>query len=587
MEDIFEKAHQWAHDPYFDLEDRKEILNLFEKNETKELTERFYKDLEFGTGGLRAIMGMGTNRINRYTIRRATYAVALTLQKEFEKKEIGVAISYDSRINSFNYAKETASVFAACGIKSTLYKHLNPVPLLSFMVRQIKAQAGIMITASHNPPIYNGYKVYWDDGAQIIPPVDKNIIATYKTIDRFSKIPFMNFEEGQSLDLIVWAPDEIENNYYDLIAKKVIDPELCKNKGKNLKIVYTPIHGTGKVPCSTLLQKIGFSDFHLVKEQAEPDGNFPTVKSPNPEDKEAMEMGTNLMKELNADITFGTDPDTDRLGVAILKNNEVFFPNGNQIGLLMLYYICHQLKEKGTLPKNPYFVKTIVTSPLHEVVAKSFNIEVINTLTGFKWICSKMREYDQTKPDSHFIFATEESFGYLHHNLVRDKDGISSMALMAEVALWYKERSMDIVDALDEIYEKYGFAHESLLSLNFEGKDGKEKIERIMEAFRKLSTEKGIICDESIDKIEDYKKKIVTSIKTKLESPLKFPKSNVLGLHFDSGNRLYLRPSGTEPKIKFYIMITKNEGSLDNKKQKAHKKTKEFLDFIRDFSNRA
>ncbi len=570
------KAKEWASNPYFDQESRNEILELINKNDIKEITERFHSDLEFGTGGLRSIIGFGSNRINKYTIRKATQALANEVLK-FNKTNPKVVISYDSRKFSFEFAKETASVLAGNNIKAFIFPKLNPVPLLSFAVRDLEADAGVMITASHNPPIYNGYKVYWNDGCQVTPPVDKNIINNYLSLESFDLVKTMEFPIAFQKGLIDWVPRSTEDSYFTKVKKMTVNLPLCQEKGNLLKIVYTPIHGTGLIPCERALKERGFTNLLIVEEQSQPDSNFSTVKNPNPEDPKALNLAVELMKKTNSDIVFGTDPDTDRLGVAILKNGEVFYPNGNQIGILMLDYILSNLK----LPKNPFIIKTIVTSELLTSIAKSFGVEVYNTLTGFKWICAKLNQLDE----SGFLFATEESFGYLNHPFVRDKDGVNSVALMAEVALWNKMKGMDLVEALDEIYNKYGYSQEALLSLDYFGKEGQEKIQRIMDFFRKNPTLK--ILDEEIECIEDYQLGIVSNISNGTTSKLDYPKSNVLGLNFKSKNKIYLRPSGTEPKIKFYLMIVEKEGTLPEKKQKAFEKIEKLQNFLKESSERA
>ncbi|MFZ8933843.1 MAG: phospho-sugar mutase [Bacteriovoracaceae bacterium] len=582
--EAIEAAKAWAQNTYFSEGERSEIQSLLDNKDHKEIEERFYKDLEFGTGGMRSIIGFGPNRINKYTIRRATYALALQLKETFQDN-ISVAISYDSRRYSFEFAKEVAQVLYGNNIKSYIYKRLNPVPLLSYSVRYHKAQAGVMITASHNPPEYNGYKVYWNDGAQVTPPEDKLVIEKYNRINDFSEIPLKDFEQGLKEQMIFWVDEDVEQEYFNSILKYVINPKLCQEKGKELKIVYTAIHGTGGVPCTMLLDKMGLSSYEVVKEQQAPDEDFPTVKSPNPENPEAMAMAVDLMKKNKADITFGTDPDTDRLGVAVLrKNGDVVYPNGNQIGVLMLHYILTQKKQLGTLTDNGYFIKTIVTSNLQEKLAQSFGLKTYNTLTGFKWICGKMNEIEANSPEAEFVFATEESFGYLPHPHVRDKDGVASLGLMAEVALYYKLQGMDLIDALDLIYEQYGFSNETLLSLDYFGIEGAQKINRIMETFRNYE---GSDFVEEIESLEDYQSLTIKDWKTKTLSPIDFTNSNVLGFRFKSGNKLYLRPSGTEPKIKFYIMISENEGDLDQKKKMAQQKTDQFLAMIKELANKA
>lgn len=561
-----EKANWWANHETFDADSRKEIQALIDAGDTKELTERFYKDLEFGTGGMRSILGAGLNRINKYTIRKASQAIADEIHANHQGGTPKIAISYDSRRMSFELAKEAATVYAANGIHAYIYARLNPVPMLSFSVRYHKANAGVMVTASHNPPAYNGYKVFWNDGAQVTPPNDENIINRYNALNDFSALKHMDFETGVKQGLIHWVGEDVENAYHEAIYAAAINPKLCLERGNELKIVYTPIHGSALIPCREALTRMGFTNVSVVESQAKPDGAFPTVKSPNPENPEALALAVEQMKATGADIVMGSDPDGDRLGMAFIENGEVIYLNGNQIGTLMLHYILENLKTQGRLPKNSYFVKTIVTTPLQETIAAAYDVAVENTLTGFKWICGRMNEIERTQKDRNFLFATEESFGYLNHNNVRDKDGVSSVTLMSEIALWYKTKGMSLIQALDEIYTKFGFSYEHLLSLDYFGKEGADKIKRIMERFRSLGSN---IMDRQAIRVEDYK-----------DGFENFPKSNVLGYHFDGGDRLYLRPSGTEPKIKFYIMVQEQQGNLADKKTRAAKKIEDFLAYI-------
>ncbi len=568
-----ERAQEWAKNPVFDSESRHEIQNLIDRSDDKEIAERFYKDLEFGTGGIRSILGAGINRINTYTIRKATQALC---EEVLAQKTAGpsICISYDSRRFSYEFAKTAAEVMAGNGIKAYIYERLNPVAMLSFSVRHHNSQAGVMVTASHNPPEYNGYKVFWSDGAQVTPPNDKNIINHYYAIKDFATIKHIPFEEAVARDLIQWVGSDVEELYFKAILSKAPNAPMCKDQGSKLKIVYTPIHGAGLIPCTRALADLGFTDVNVVSEQALPDGNFPTVKSPNPENPSALKLAVDLMTKLNADIVMGSDPDTDRLGVAIKSRGEVQYLTGNQIGILILHYILSILKSQNKLSKNSYFIKTIVTTSLQDVIAKSFGVEVYNTLTGFKWICGKMNEIEKSDPSKQFVFANEESFGYLNHTFARDKDGVSSVSLMAEVALFYKLQGMDVLDALDSIYEEYGFSHETLLSLDYFGIEGQEKISRIMTNFRKLSD--NTITGNTVLKVKDYDLGIEG-----------LPKSNVLGFFFENGDQFYLRPSGTEPKIKFYIMIQEKNGSLIEKKKSALAKADKLLAFIKDMADRA
>lgn len=568
-----EKAREWSENSYFSKESRQEIKDLLLAENSKEIEERFYKDLEFGTGGMRSILGQGLNRINTYTIRKATQAICFEILAQ-KSTSPSVCISYDSRIMSFELAQSAAEVFAGNGIKAYIYKHLNPVALLSFAIRHHHSQAGVMVTASHNPPEYNGYKVFWSDGAQVTPPNDQNIINNYNAINDFSTIKLLGFEEAVKLEMIAWIEDSVEELYYKAILSKMINPEFCQKNGGKLSIVYTPIHGAGLIPCSRALIDLGFTNVHVVKEQAQPDGRFPTVKSPNPENPSALKLAVDLMEKVNADIVMGSDPDTDRLGVALKHNGQTQYLTGNQIGILKLHYILSELKSQHKLVGENYVVKSIVTTPLLDTIAKSYGVEIYNTLTGFKWICGKMNELEKTSPQKNFLFATEESFGYLCHNFARDKDGVSSVSQMAEVTLFYKNQGLNLIQALDKIYEEFGFSREDLLSLDYFGIEGQEKISRIMSKFRNLG-DKAILSHELLKKL-DYSVGIEG-----------LPKSNVLGFIFEDGNQVYLRPSGTEPKIKFYIMIQEKNGSLQEKKLNAEIKANAFLEYFKTESEKA
>lgn len=575
MEDqAIQKANEWAKNPAIDEADRKEIQDFIDAGKNEELVERFYRDLEFGTGGMRAKLGQGTYRMNKYNIRKASQAVATTVKRDApgDGEKHSIAISYDSRQFSDEFAKEAASVFAANGITAYLYARMNPVALISFSIRHHKANAGVMVTASHNPPEYNGYKVFWADGSQVTPPNDKNVIEEFNSITDYGAVGYMPFEEGLEKGLIKMVGTDVEDAYYDAILGKSINPQMCKDNGDKLKIVYTALHGTGHIPCNRAMSDLGFTNILNVPEQQEPDGTFPTVSSPNPENAEALDLGVQLMRKEGGDMVMGTDPDTDRVGVAIEKNGEIVYLNGNQIGILMLHYICSNLKEQGRMPENPYYVRTIVTTPMQDKIAKAFGVETEVTLTGFKWICGRVNVIEKEEPHRNFVFGTEESFGYLNHDYARDKDGVSSIALMSEVALYYKLKGMDLVDALDEIYTEFGFSHETLLNLVYEGKSGAEKINRIMEHFRNFS--EATFAEEEVAKVEDF-------------LPGKdLPPTNALGFHLKSGDSVFLRPSGTEPKIKFYILLQVTEGSLEEKKANAGAKTEKILKYIKEVAER-
>lgn len=581
-EQAINKAKEWSKSPAIDEQDRKEIQDLIDGDFNEELVERFYKDLEFGTGGMRAILGQGTNRMNKYNIRKASQAVASVVKKESGPH--GVAISYDSRRFSLEFAKEAASVFAANGITAYIFKKLNPVSLVSYSTRHHKCNAGVMVTASHNPPEYNGFKVFWGDGSQVTPPNDKNVIDQFNGISDYGVISVMDFEAGVAEGKIVWVGEEVENLYYEAILGKAINPKMCKENGDKLKIVYTALHGTGDYPCNKAMGDLGFTNVLNVPEQKEPNGDFPTVSSPNPENAEALDLGVKLMRKEDGDIVMGTDPDTDRVGIAIEKNDEIIYLNGNQIGILMLNYICSNLKEQNRMPADPYYVRTIVTTPLQDKIAAKYGVETEVTLTGFKWICGRVNVIEQEEPNRNFIFGTEESFGYLNHDYVRDKDGVSSIALISEIALYYKLKGMDLVDALDEIYTEFGFSSESLLCLVYEGKAGAEKIERIMEHFRGLP--EPIFANEAVHTLKDYKSGEANSYYDKTVEKLNLPATNALGFFLKSGDTVFLRPSGTEPKIKFYIMLQVTEGTLEEKKKKSSEKTEKILAYIKETAER-
>lgn len=581
-ERIIASARLWGQNAYFSLEDRNEIqglLNDLAINET-ELMERFHRDLEFGTGGLRAPMGMGQNRMNKYNVRRATQALANTMIKHFGAGTSAV-ISYDSRNNSKAFALEAAGVFAGNGIKAHVFKDLTPTPMLSFGVRYYKAKGGIMITASHNPPIYNGYKAFWDDGAQVVPPVDNEIIEAYNQLTDWNKINYLPFAEALASGLAAWTDGKVDEAFYQVIEKKVIqNPAMCKDEGSKLSIVYTALHGTGEVPCATALRRLGFSNYYSIPEQAQPDGDFPTVKSPNPEDPKALKMAVDYMLAHQADIVFGTDPDGDRLGLVVNDRGTPAYLNGNQIGALMLYYIFSTKHQNKTLPAKPLVLKSIVTSPIQNAIVEHFGGEVQDTLTGFKWMAALIRDHEEKKTPYNFLFASEESFGYMPHSEARDKDGVSSMALMSELALFYKLQGKNVVDALDDIYAQFGFFFESLLSQDYEGIAGAQKINRIMEYFR--SYPQSHFAGEEIIAKADYKTSVSTDIRLKNSQPIALPKSDVLSFTFASGNKLFLRPSGTEPKIKFYTMVRETEGDLATKKINALKKVKLIEELIRE-----
>ncbi len=583
---IIENATLWSKNTYFSDHDRSEIQKLISdlpKSEL-ELTERFYRDLEFGTGGLRAPMGMGPNRMNKYNVRRATQALANMIIKHFGGGS--AVVSYDSRHCSKEFALEAAGVFAANNIKAYVFKELTPTPMLSYGVRYYKSQGGIMITASHNPPIYNGFKAYWNDGGQVVPPVDKEIIIAYNELTNWNDIKHMSFEEALAKGLAEWTDERVDESFYDIIENQVIqNRDMCKEHGKELSVVYTALHGTGNVPFSKILKRIGFTNAYSIPEQAIPDGNFSTVKSPNPEDPKAMAMAVDYMIKHNADIAYGTDPDGDRLGVVVNHKGSPAFLNGNQIAALMVYYLFKIKTERKTLPKNALVIKSIVTSPIQNAIVEHFGGVVQDTLTGFKWMAGLIRQHEEKKAPFNFVFASEESFGYMPHAEGRDKDGVGSVALISEVALYFKRQNKDLIEALDQIYDQFGFYFESLIALDYEGMQGSQKISRIMEHFRQYPDSH--FAGEEIVAKEDYSSSLSSDLILKKDKIIELPKSNVLSFTFASGNKLFLRPSGTEPKIKFYTMVRETEGSLGEKKINALKKVKVIEDLIKEVCEKA
>lgn len=568
MSEILQKAKHWANHSAIDAQDRAEIQQLIDQKNETELNDRFYRGLEFGTGGMRGVLGMGENRINKYTVRRAAQAFALTLKKHFPQ-DASIVVSYDSRNGSREFAEETLGVMAAFGIKGRIFKVLTPTPMLSFAIRYYRAQGGVMVTASHNPPKYNGYKVFWSDGAQVVPPMDKEIIQAYEGLKDWSELRHMNFTQAVKQGFAQDCGAEVDEAFYQVIEKKVIiNRELCLSRGSELKVVFTPLHGTGLVPCETIAKRLGFTQFKTLAAQAKPDGNFSTVKYPNPEDPAALKLAVDEMLATKADLVFGTDPDCDRLGVVVNHHHTPHYINGNQIGALFLHYVFKTRQDRNLLPKNPLVVKSIVTSPVQDAIVKKFGGTIMATLTGFKWMADLIRRLEVEKSDYNFVFASEESFGYMPHNESRDKDGVSSVALMSEMALHYKTQGKTLVDALDEIAETYGFFQEHLVSLDYEGVSGAEKIKRIMEHFRNYKSD--TIAGEKIQKLTDF-----------LKPDSGLPASNVLGYQFASNHQLYLRPSGTEPKIKFYIMVGIQSGDLTTKKQEAQKIIDGFDKYLR------
>ena len=554
-----EKYKKWCESEEFDNETKEELLKI--KGNEKEIEDRFYKELEFGTAGLRGIIGAGTNRMNKYVVGKASQGLANYILKQGTQDK-GVAISYDSRHMSPEFSNQTALVLNANGIKTYIFDHLRAVPELSFAVRELGCTAGVMITASHNKPEYNGYKVYWDDGAQIISPVDKGIMDEVKAIKNYSEIKTIDEQEAKQRGLYNVIGKEIDDKYIDTLKKCVLNPEIIKQYGKDLKIVYTPLHGAGNEMAQRILKELGFENVYVVPEQEKPDGDFPTVDYPNPEAKEAFKMALDLAKKLDADIVLATDPDADRLGIYAKdsKTGNYMDFTGNMSGLLIAEYRLSQMKKKGTLPENGMLVSTIVSSNLAKSVAKNYNVEFREVLTGFKFIGEQIKIEEQKQDGKKYLFGFEESYGCLIDDYARDKDAIAAVMSLCEAASFYKSEGKTLWDAMIAMYEKYGYYKEGQVSIVLEGASGAEKIKEMMENMRNNLPSK--IGEYKVLKFKDVAKDICKDIETGNESSTGLPKSNVLYYELEDDNWCCIRPSGTEPKIKIYIGVKSD--SLDN-----------------------
>ncbi|WAA09293.1 phospho-sugar mutase [Fervidibacillus albus] len=545
-------ANKWLHFQDLDEQLKQQLAEL--KDDESSLEELFYKNLEFGTGGMRGEIGPGTNRMNVYTVRKASTGLARYLMskgEDFAKK--GIVIAYDSRHMSPEFALETAKTVGTYGIKTYLFKELRPTPELSFAVRYLKAAAGVVITASHNPPEYNGYKVYGDDGGQL-PPKQADLLTNFVN-EVTDELTISVFDENQLLEkgLLEYVGEEIDQVYLDHVKSISIHPDLIQKAAKDLKIVFTPLHGTSNRLVQRGLELFGFENVTVVKEQEMPDSNFSTVKSPNPEEHEAFELAIQYGKEIDADVLIGTDPDADRLGVAVKnKQGEYQVLTGNQTGAIMLHYLLSEKKEKGILPENGIVLKTIVTSEIGRVIAESFGLPTVDTLTGFKFIGEKINQYEASG-EHVFQFGYEESYGYLIGDFVRDKDAVQAALFACEVAAYYKLQGKNLYDALMEIYEQYGYFKESLQSITLKGKEGSEKIGRILDELRNHPPKE--IEGTKIVAMEDYKQSIRKEFADGKLSPISLPKSNVLKFFLEDGSWFCVRPSGTEPKCKFYFAV--------------------------------
>lgn len=566
-----EKYNEWINSDIISEEIKNELKNI---KDEKEIEDRFYKDLDFGTGGLRGIIGAGSNRMNIYTVSKATQGFANYLNESFENPS--VAVAYDSRNMSKEFATAAALTLCANGVKVFLYESLRPTPVLSFAVRHLSCKGGIVVTASHNPKQYNGYKVYDEFGGQVTDEKANKIISLVNDVKDFSMIKNMSEEEALNKGLLVYIGEDVDKAYIDEVKNLTIRKELVKENAKDLKIIYTPIHGSGNIPVRRVLSELGYSNVKVVKEQEEPNGNFPTAPYPNPEMPQVFELALEMAKQESPDIIFGTDPDCDRIGVVVKESNGEFkVLTGNQTGLLLTYYVLSALKETNSLPENGVVIKTIVTTEGARKIAEDFGIELMDVLTGFKYIGEKIREFRENG-DKKYLFGFEESYGYLAGEFVRDKDAVIASMLIAEMTLYYKEQGMSLYEALIKLYEKYGFYKETLISIELEGKEGQEKIASCIDALRNSSI-------ESVDGVKistklDYKLSVEES--NGVKSEIKLPKSNVLKYILEDGSSFVVRPSGTEPKMKIYLAV--KGSSLENAESEIERFKSKVMDIINE-----
>ena len=547
-----ETYKEWLSNPYFDSDTRAELKAI--ENDDKEIKERFYQDLEFGTAGLRGVIGAGTNRMNIYVIRKTTQGLANYIS-EVGGQAKGVAIAYDSRRMSPEFAQEAALCLAANGIKAYIFESLRPTPELSFAVRKLGCIAGINITASHNPPEYNGYKVYWEDGAQITPPHDRGIMDEVKKVTNFSAVKTMSREDAVKAGLYQVIGQEIDDAYMEALKSQVIHMDAIQAEGKNLKIVYSPLHGTGNIPARRVLKELGFENVYVVKEQELPDGEFPTVSYPNPEADEAFELGLKLAKEVDADLVLATDPDADRLGVRVkdAKTGEYHTLTGNMSGCLLEEYELSQRKAaNGSLPDDGAVISTIVTTNMAGAIARSYGLRFIEVLTGFKYIGQQILGFEHSKRGT-YLFGFEESYGCLIGTHARDKDAIVATMALCEAAAYYKTQGKTLWDAMVDLYEKYGYYKDDIQSITLKGIEGLEKIGTIMENLRQTPPRK--IGDYEVEAVRDYKKEVIINLKNGERTTTGLPNSNVLYYDLSDDAWVCVRPSGTEPKVKLYFGV--------------------------------
>ncbi|OJE52068.1 phosphoglucomutase [Bacillus proteolyticus] len=554
---------RWLSYAELDAELKEQLENM--KQDEKKIEDSFYKNLEFGTGGMRGELGAGTNRLNVYTVRKATKGLAMFIEKLGEEaKKRGVVVAYDSRHKSPEFAMEVAATLGAHGITTYVFESLRPTPVLSFAVRHLHTASGIVLTASHNPPEYNGYKVYGEDGGQLPPKEADELISYVNAVENELTVEVADVEQLKADGLLHIIGQEVDDAYAAELNNVIINKEMVKEVGKDLKIVFTPLHGTSNISVRRGLEEVGFTDVTVVKEQELPDPNFSTVKSPNPEEHAAFEYAIRDGEKVGADVLIATDPDADRLGVAVRNHDGEFqVLTGNQTGALMLDYLLSQKKVNGTLPENGVVLKTIVTSEIGRTIAKAYGLDTVDTLTGFKFIGEKIKQYEESG-QYEFQFGYEESYGYLIRPFCRDKDAVQSVLFACEVAAYYKSQGKTLYDGLLEVFKKYGFFREDLVSLTLKGKDGAEQIQKMMATFRGNPPKE--VAGLTVVAVEDYKESIITTLQDGNKEEIHLPKSNVLKYQLEDGSWFCLRPSGTEPKIKFYFGV--QDDSLQNSEQK-------------------
>ncbi|MDD5940961.1 MAG: phospho-sugar mutase [Lachnospiraceae bacterium] len=571
LERVAQQLNYWLTDPYFDDQTKKELLAV--RNDEKEVEDRFYKDLAFGTGGLRGVIGAGTNRMNIYTVRKATQGLANYINKNGDPKR-GVAIAYDCRRMSAEFAKETALCLAANGIKAYLSDTLRPVPEESFATRYFHCQAGVEITASHNPPEYNGYKVYWEDGAQVVPPHDTGIIADVNAVTSYDEVKTMSEEDAKAKGLLVYFGKEIDDAYMEALKKQIIHPEVIKEMADDIRIVYTPFHGTGLVPVTRVLSELGFKHVYVVPEQRDPDPEFTTLESPNPENPKSFTLALKLAKEKDADIVLATDPDADRLGVYAKdsKTGEYMCFTGNMSGMLIGEYILRERTLTHTMPEKPAFVTTIVTTNLARKIAEHYGLHYVEVLTGFKYIGEQIRLFEENH-SYNYVFGLEESYGCLPGTHARDKDAPAAVMMLCEAAAFYKKQGKTLWDQMLHIYEEYGYYKETQLAITMPGMDGARQISALMDKLRANPPKK--LAQWDVLRVRDYETGKIVDAKTGEESSTGLPKSNVLYYDLSDDAWCCARPSGTEPKIKFYMGVRGT--SLED----AAQKNKELTDAVK------